>query len=166
MVAIDYFSRWIEAKPLTNPTEKKVFNFLWENILCRFGVPRVVIIDHGVQFSSKFTSECHRLHIKHWKYSVVQSQGNGQVEAANKLVLLALRKNLEGKSNKWADELSTLCLVRTLTRGHIGETTYALVYGSEAIEPTEVVLPTTRVSMYDEKINKARRSMDLDLLEE
>lgn len=83
------------------------------------------------------------------------------------MVLLALQKNLEGKSNKWADELgSALWVVRTSTMGLTRETAYALVYGFEAIAPTKVALPTTRVLMYNKDVNKARRSMDLDLLEE
>lgn len=166
VVAVDYFSRWIEAKPLTNPTEENVSKFFLDNILCLFGFPRAVITNHGVQFSSMFTLECQRLHIKHWKSSVAHPQGNGQVKAANKLILLALRKNLEGKSNKWVDELnSTIWSVRTSTRGHTRETTYTLVYGSEAIATVEVALPTARVSMYNEDFNRSKQNMDLDLLE-
>lgn len=48
----------------------------------------------------------------------------------------------------------------------IGETPYALVFGFEAIVLTELALPTYRVSMYGENVNKRQRSHDLDLLEE
>lgn len=55
----------------------------------------------------------------------------GQTEVANKLVLRALQNNLEGTSNKWDEELHLiLWIVRTSTRGPIGKTTFALVYGS------------------------------------
>nr|GEX18629.1 reverse transcriptase domain-containing protein [Tanacetum cinerariifolium] len=40
IVAIDYFTKWMEAKPLAKITGKKVKKFIWENIVCRFGLPR------------------------------------------------------------------------------------------------------------------------------
>ena len=53
LVAIDYFSKWAEAEPLTHITEKEVENFTWKNIVCRFGIPRVIISDNGTQFIGK-----------------------------------------------------------------------------------------------------------------
>ena len=52
VVAIEYFIRWIEVKPLatiTLETGKKLF---WQNIICRFKVPRTLIVDNGKQFNS------------------------------------------------------------------------------------------------------------------
>ena len=40
IVAIDYFTKWVEAEPVTMITEAKVANFVWKNIFYRFGVPR------------------------------------------------------------------------------------------------------------------------------
>lgn len=124
------------------PTEENTLNFLHDFVLCRDGVPRVVVTDHGTQFSTKFTTECTRLGIKHWKSS-------------NKIVLAALKKNLEEKSNKWINELpATLWAVRTLARGPTKETTYALVFGSEAISLAELALPSYKVFTCDTKSNK------------
>lgn len=105
--------------------------------------------NHDTQFATKFSVKCTRLGIKHWKLSVAHPQRNGQAEAANKLILMALKKGLEGKSNKWVDELpAVLWVVRTSIRGPTGETTYALVFGSEALSPTELALPSYRISTY------------------
>lgn len=90
VVAVDYFSKYIEAKPLRNPTEENVLDFFHDSILCRFRVPREVVTNHGTQFSKTFTSVAH-------------PQGYGQAKVANKLVLQALKKNLEGTSKKWVD---------------------------------------------------------------
>lgn len=54
IVAVDYFSKWIEAKPLENPTEENAINFFHDFILCRCRVPWAIITDHGTQFSIKF----------------------------------------------------------------------------------------------------------------
>lgn len=70
IVAVDYFSKWIKAKPLAAPTEENTLNFLYDFILCQYGILRAIISDHDTQFATKFTIECSRLGIKHWKSSV------------------------------------------------------------------------------------------------
>ena len=53
IVAIDYFTKWVEAEPLSTITEKRATEFLRKNIICRFGIPRAIITDNGKQFDSK-----------------------------------------------------------------------------------------------------------------
>ncbi|XP_075473976.1 uncharacterized protein LOC142505033 [Primulina tabacum] len=53
LVAVDYFSKWVEAEPLAKITEQEVLKFLWKNIVCRFGVPRRLISDNRRQFQGK-----------------------------------------------------------------------------------------------------------------
>ena len=52
VVGIDYFTKWVEAEPLAKITQQNVKNFIWKNIVCRFGVPRVLISDNGRQFDN------------------------------------------------------------------------------------------------------------------
>ena len=47
IVAINYFTKWVEAEAVTMITEAKVTSIVWKNIICRFGVPRVIISDNG-----------------------------------------------------------------------------------------------------------------------
>ena len=47
LVATDYFSKWIEAKAFTSIKDKDVTQFVWKNIICRFGIPQSIIIDNG-----------------------------------------------------------------------------------------------------------------------
>ena len=47
LVAINYFTKWVEAEALATITEAKVWNFVWKNIVCRFGIPRTIISDNG-----------------------------------------------------------------------------------------------------------------------
>ena len=51
-VAIEYFTKWVEAEPVTQITAHKVQHFVWKHIVCRFGVPRHLVSDNGTQFSS------------------------------------------------------------------------------------------------------------------
>lgn len=52
IVGINYFSKWIEAEAASNITEQKVRKFIWQNIISRFGVPKVFVFDHGRQFDN------------------------------------------------------------------------------------------------------------------
>ena len=52
IVGIDYFTKWVEAKPLAIIKERNVRNFVWKSIICRFGIPRVYISDNGKQFNN------------------------------------------------------------------------------------------------------------------
>ena len=48
VVGIDYFTKWVEAEPLVKVTEQNVRNFVYKNIICNFGIPRVLILDNGL----------------------------------------------------------------------------------------------------------------------
>ena len=47
MVAIEYITKWVEAKPLIKITSEAVRKFFWQNIICRFGVPKELTVDNG-----------------------------------------------------------------------------------------------------------------------
>ena len=47
LIPIDYFTKWVEVEALAMITEVKVQNFVWKNIVCRFGIPRMIISDNG-----------------------------------------------------------------------------------------------------------------------
>ena len=53
VVAVEYFTKWIEAKPITNMSSFTMKKFLWQNIICRFGVPRHITVDNRTQFDSQ-----------------------------------------------------------------------------------------------------------------
>ena len=53
LVGMDYFTKWVEAEPLENIRDVDTKNFFWKNIVTRFGVPRTLISDNGLQFDSK-----------------------------------------------------------------------------------------------------------------
>ena len=52
IVGIDYFTKWVKAKALATFTEKNVRSFVWRSIICRFGIPRVLVSDNGKQFDN------------------------------------------------------------------------------------------------------------------
>ncbi|GKE20270.1 reverse transcriptase domain-containing protein [Tanacetum coccineum] len=85
IVAIDYFIKWIEAKPVVTITGNQVKKFVWDNIVCRFGLPGEIISDNGKQFrDNPFKDWCKNLNIHQCFASIKHPQANGLVERANK----------------------------------------------------------------------------------
>ena len=67
VVGIDYFTKWVEAEALETITEKNIRSFAWRNIICRYGIPRVLVSDNRKQFDkSVFRDFCLELGIKNY----------------------------------------------------------------------------------------------------
>jgi len=65
VVAIEYFTKWIEAEPVAQITTHKMQHFVWRNIVCRFGIPKHLVSDNGTRFASKHLCKlCTELGIK------------------------------------------------------------------------------------------------------
>ena len=52
-VAVEYFTKWIEARAVSTITSKTAQKFFWQNIVCRFGVPSELTVDNDKQFDSQ-----------------------------------------------------------------------------------------------------------------
>ncbi|MCI36036.1 gypsy retrotransposon integrase-like protein, partial [Trifolium medium] len=88
VVGVDYFTKWVEAKPLSEITSFIVLCFFKRDILCRFGIPQAVVTDNGTQFTyKKFQESLASINTKHHFTSVEHPQTNGQAEAANRVIL-------------------------------------------------------------------------------
>ena len=106
IVAIDYFTKWIEAKALAKITTKKVTQFFWENVICRYGLPRILVTDNGLQFNNEeFRKYCDDNDIDLRFTSVAHPQANGQAEVANRIILDGLKKRVEHSRSNWVEEL-------------------------------------------------------------
>ncbi|GKA26619.1 reverse transcriptase domain-containing protein [Tanacetum coccineum] len=106
IVAIDYFTKWIEANPFARITRKDVKKFVWDNIVCRFGLPRVIVTDNGTQFvNDPFKGWCESLNIKQMNTTVAHPQANSLVERANKSLMEGIKTRLGSERAGWVDEL-------------------------------------------------------------
>jgi transposase InsO family protein len=167
LVATDYFTKWIEAEPLAKITEPMIERFVWKNIITRFGVPYSLITDNGSQFQKKFKAFCAQYGIRNYYSTPAYPQSNGQAEASNKTILDGIKKRLDKAKRKWPDELPlVLWAHRTTPRRSTGETPYSLAYGTEAVIPLEVGLPTNRTALVESGGNDRALEIELDLAEE
>ena len=94
-VAVEYFSKWIEAKALRDITAATLQKFFWQNIVCRFSVPKEVTVDNGKEFDcTTFREFCQYLGTKLCFASVYHPQSNGAVERANGIIFTGIKKNI------------------------------------------------------------------------
>ncbi|CAJ2666983.1 unnamed protein product [Trifolium pratense] len=169
IVAVDYFTKWIEAEPLAHITTFNVLRFFKRNILARFGIPQVVVTDNGTQFTDKKVREfMAKIGTTQHFTSVEHPQTNGQAEAANRVILRGLKRRLDEAKGKWTEELhSVLWSYRTTPHSTTGETPFRLTYGTEAVIPVETGASSfrTEVPLEGEDNHEMLRE-ELDLLEE
>ncbi|KAI5347927.1 hypothetical protein L3X38_000814 [Prunus dulcis] len=167
IVATDYFTKWIEAKALSSTKEADVERFIWRNIICRFGCPQSLVTGNGSQFNGKqITAFFAKYKIKQHLSTPRYPQGNGQAEASNKVILDCLKKRLEGAEGKWVDELpGVLWAYRTTKRRSTGETPFSLAFGTEAIIPPHITVPSISLEVGSVDQNSEQMRLNLDLLE-
>jgi len=53
LIGTDYFTKWVEVKPLSNIRGVDAKKFVWKNIVTRIGIPHTLILDNRLQFDSK-----------------------------------------------------------------------------------------------------------------
>ena len=140
LVAIDYFTKWVEAEALTMITEARIQSFVWKNIICRFRIPMTIISDNERQFDSQaFRDFCSGLGIKNQFSSPGHPQANGQTEVINRTLLKIIKTKLDDAKGAWPEELpNVLWAYRTTARTPTRETPFRLTYGTEAVIPVEI----------------------------
>ena len=95
LVAIDYFTKWVEAAPYARLTMAKVTKFIRSHIIYRYGIPHELIYDRGVHFRGEVDALIQEYGIQHRRSSTYRPQTNGTVEDANKNIKRILRKMVE-----------------------------------------------------------------------
>ncbi|KAM2875969.1 hypothetical protein COP2_019024 [Malus domestica] len=143
LLATGYFTKWVEAESYVSVTQDDVFD------------------------NRRFRSYCIEKGIKLQFSSRSYPQGNGQAEKTNRTTFYCLKKKLEQRKGKWHDELpNILWAYRTTKRKPTGESPFSLAYGTEAVIPTEVGLPTVRTLVVENGENDQQLAHNFDLVEE
>ncbi|XP_059291522.1 uncharacterized protein LOC132045007 [Lycium ferocissimum] len=145
-VAIDYFTKWVEATSYKSVTKKVVADFVQKNIICCFGVPESIIKDNGPNLNSHLMKNiCEQFQITHQNSTTYRPQMNGVVEATNKNIKRILRKMMDNYKC-WHEQLPYVFLgYWTTARTSTGATPYFLIYRTKVVIPAEVEIPSLRI---------------------
>jgi ribonuclease HI len=147
VVAEEYFSKWIEAKPLATITSATVQKIFWQNIVCHFGVPKAITVDNGTQFDAEtFKEFCDQIGTKIHFASVRHPESNRLVERANGIIMTGIMKLIfNHPRGKWPDELIKVVWSHNTTMSRsTGFTPFKLLFGDEAITLEEAKVGSIR----------------------
>jgi transposase InsO family protein len=157
-VAVDKFSKWIEARPIVNVHSEEAISF-FTDIIYRFGIPNTIITDNGTQFMrKKFFNFFDDNNVRVDWSAVAHLKTNRQVERANGMILQGLKpiifKGLDKFRARWVAKLpSVLWSLCTMPSRATGFTPFFMVHGSEAVLPTDMDYSSPRVQAYTEEGN-------------
>src|SRR6266540_2283243 len=134
VVAMDYFSRWSEAQPLTHANARQVAKFIYEEIICRFSVLRILQSDRGTHFVNEVIQKLtDKFQIRHSLSSFYHSQSNGLVERFNRTLCEGLAK-VAKIINDWDSYIQpVLFSYRTRELRVTGKPPFTLVYGKNPV---------------------------------
>ncbi|GJR39410.1 reverse transcriptase domain-containing protein [Tanacetum coccineum] len=139
LVAVDYLSKWVEAKALPTNDARVVCKFL-KSLFSRFGAPRAIISDRGTHFcNDQFSKVMLKYGVTHRLSTAYHPQTSGQVEVSNRGLKRILERTVGENRASWSDKLDdALWAFRTAYKTPIGCTPYKLVYGKACHLPIEL----------------------------
>ncbi|GJZ21823.1 reverse transcriptase domain-containing protein [Tanacetum coccineum] len=138
-LAVDYLSKWVEAKAFPTNDARVVCKFL-KSLFARFGTPRAIISDRGTHFcNDQFAKVMLKYGVTHRLSIAYHPQTSGQVEVSNHGLKRILERTVGENRASWSDKLDdALWAFRTAFKTPIGCTPYKLVYGKACRLPIEL----------------------------
>nr|GFA65727.1 reverse transcriptase domain-containing protein [Tanacetum cinerariifolium] len=139
LVAVDYFSKWVEAKALPTNGARVVVKFL-KSLFSRFGTPKAIISDRGTHFcNDQFARVMSKYGVTNRLSTAYHPQTSGQVEVTNRGLKRILERTVGENRALWNDKLEdALWVFRTAIKTHVVCTPYRLVYGKACHLPLEL----------------------------
>ncbi|GJS11178.1 reverse transcriptase domain-containing protein [Tanacetum coccineum] len=105
LVAVDYLSKWVEAKALPTNDARVVCKFL-KSLFARFGAPRAIISDRGTHFcNDQFAKVMLKYGVTHRLSTAYHPQTSGQVEVSNRGLKRILERTVGENRASWSDKL-------------------------------------------------------------
>nr|GFD40310.1 reverse transcriptase domain-containing protein [Tanacetum cinerariifolium] len=139
LVAVDYLSKWVEAKSLSTNDARVVVKFL-KSLFSWFGTPKAIISDRGTHFcNDQFSRVMAKYGVTHRLSTTYHPQTSGHVEVTNRGLKRILERTVGENRASWSDKLEdALWAFRTAFKTSISCTPYRLVYGKACHLPLEL----------------------------
>ncbi|XP_059663500.1 uncharacterized protein LOC132309186 [Cornus florida] len=149
ILATVYFTKWVEAEEYVSVTHNTVIQFLEQHIFHRFGLVETIVADNRSVFRANEVLQLgHDMQVKMVNLTPYYAQGNGQVEASNKVVIEIIEKIIKDKPRRCHETLSeALWAYRNSKRISTGTTPYRFTFDHDAVLPMELNVKSVRVAL-------------------
>jgi hypothetical protein len=128
-----------EFRMLRNETAKAIGDWIYEDILCRWGALREIVSDNGPAFVKALEYLAKRYHINHIRISGYNSRANGLVERSHFDSRQSLFKAVDGDQARWSlGSYSVFWAERITIRKRMGCSPYFAITGSHPIIPLDI----------------------------
>jgi len=165
IMAIDYLTKWVEAKPLQLADALSIAPFIYEDIICRHGIPVELTSDRGTEFLNELIKTLVKEYkIKHITTTAYHPQANGLVERANQTMKNILAKTLQQQKGDWDLYVSSaLFTIRTMKQQSTRMTPFQLTYGREPRQIIDQILMPEIAQDYQQQM-EIRINQEIDNL--
>lgn len=142
LVVTDIFSKWTEAFAIHSTDSATLATILFDEVICRYGVPTVLHSDQGANLTSKLVASlCHHLGIAQTRTTAYHPQGNGQVERFNRTLEAMLSKTVQQNQRDWDQKLPKVMFAyRTAIHEATGYSPFHINFGRSPLLPLDVML--------------------------
>ena len=129
MVAAEYLTKWEEANAVKINTAAHAATFMYENIISRFEVSKILVSNKGTHFLNSLIQEMtNKFQINHRKTTSDHLQTNDQTEWINGILVSILRKTVLDSKRDWDVKLTAaLWAYRTTYKVTTQATLFSLV---------------------------------------
>lgn len=141
LVAIDYLSRYCILQPIPNKKAETIASVIFEQIICNFTTPHIIISDNGSEFNNQILEElCKLFSIKKINVQIYKPQANGVVERLNRKVITCLRSLINPHSITWDTWIPfAKCALNSEINSATGETPHYIIFGEDKILPYDLL---------------------------
>ena len=138
LVAVDPFSKWVEATPVPSLHSWRAADFLYDRIIVQWGKPMFIRTDNGAEFQGSFHRLCKALGIAHHRITVGNSKANGQVERTIRTLKEVIRRGLTKEpATFWSNHLGpALAMLRFTSSRMTGLPPFTIVTGRQPQLPS------------------------------
>lgn len=152
VAAICYLTKYVEARPLQFQTTADIGLFIYEDIICRYGVPAILHTDNGKPMISNLIYQiCRKYNIIHKTITVHNSQSQGMIERFNRVIDQTLQRLYPEQKQDW-DSYISACLFayRSIKQETTKQSPFFMLFGYEPITPFDNAL---KIYNYKEELS-------------